>query len=126
MVVDPTWPVMRDANVHGPTQVLHAPHVQHAHMVDTAFRVLGVGRGFVASLGVVVVLEDPRDSGNAETVDVDDTRVAHVVNVLGHPTAVGEFLEKGGRLVIATDEDGQDGGDLFPAVVSGRGMERDW
>ena len=59
----------------------------------------------------------PRESSYSDSVDLHNSRVSEVENVGRHPASVGQLLQVVGGLVVASNEDGEDGRDGLPAVV---------
>ena len=108
---------MREDDVDGLLEEGEAEDVDLADVVRAALAAVVVRRPLVVAELVVRAVEDAGQAGQPQAADVDDARVAEVVDVVGHPPAVVELPEVVASLVVAANEDGQERRLLHARVV---------
>ena len=69
------------------------------------------------SMKIVMTLVDAGESSNSDTIDLDNSSVAKIIDVGSNPASIGQLLEVISGLVIASNEDGQHGSDGLAIVI---------
>ena len=109
MLRDVLRPVVREEDVKGTTKLAQLQHVDFADVVEGAHLVVAEWGALVVPMAIVVLLVDARETANANAADSDHARKAKVEDIGCHPATIRELAQVSASLMIATDEDGEDG-----------------
>ena len=110
-------PIVRDAHIDRLAQLHQAEDVELANVVKGAHRVVTKDWHLMVAEPVVVLLEDAGEARDAQPANVDNARVAHVINIRRGPSAVEQLGEVRARLVVAANKYRQNRRDLLARII---------
>mmetsp|Transcript_19858 Transcript_19858/g.65659 ORF Transcript_19858/g.65659 Transcript_19858/m.65659 type:complete len:393 (-) Transcript_19858:193-1371(-) len=117
-------PVVREEDVHRQAELEQPEHLDLSDVVRGPHVRVGVGRRLAVAGVVVAPVVDAAQPSDADASHRHHARVPEEVDVGRDPAAVVELPEVGGRLVVAADEDREDGRTLLARVVPVKVLHR--
>lgn len=112
-------PIVGEHNVNrGRRQLTESENFKFSYRVHAAHRIISVRSDFKMSFLVIVSTINARDTCDANPIDLDNSRIAKIINIWSNPPAVSQLLEMIRSFVVASNEYCQNGCDSFALMIS--------
>lgn len=117
MLLDPSRPVVADANIHLCSHLQQLSNVDLANMIERLGIALVEGETLMMGFAIVVALPDATHASDSNGSQSKNVGGAHIVDIWGDPAAIMQLCQMRCCFVIASNKDGEIGGLSFPTVI---------